>query len=35
VNFPGNTVYVMGDNYPYYEKLGYEKEGTIYIVKSE
>lgn len=32
-DFPGDQVYVLGDNYPYYEKLGYAVEGTIYIVK--
>lgn len=32
-DFEGNEVYVLGDNYPYYEKLGYAVEGTIYIVK--
>ena len=33
-DFPGDTVYVMGDVYPYYEeKLGYDIEGKIYIVK--
>lgn len=32
-DFFGNEVYVLGDNYPYYEKLGYAIEGTIYIVK--
>lgn len=32
-DFPESEVYVLGDNYPYYEKLGYAIEGTIYIVK--
>lgn len=32
-DFDGNEVYVLGDNYPYYEKSGYAVEGTIYIVK--
>ena len=32
-DFPNCPVYVLGDVYPYYEKLGYEAEGTIYIVK--
>ena len=30
---PNDTVYVTGDVYPYYEKLGYEVEGKIYKVK--
>ncbi|MDL2225655.1 GNAT family N-acetyltransferase [Eubacteriales bacterium OttesenSCG-928-M02] len=33
VDFPHSPVYVLGDVYPYYEKLGYEAEGTIYIVR--
>ena len=34
LDYPGDTVYVTGDVYPYYEdKLGYEVEGKIYIVK--
>jgi GNAT superfamily N-acetyltransferase len=32
-DFPNDTVYVMGDVYPYYEKLGYDEEGKIYTVK--
>ena len=33
-DYPDDTVYVMGDIYPYYEdKLGYDIEGKIYIVK--
>lgn len=33
-DFPDDIVYVMGDVYPYYEdKLGYDIEGKIYIVK--
>jgi len=32
-DYPNNAVYVTGDVYPYYEKLGYEIEGKIYIVK--
>jgi len=31
--FSNDTVYVMSDVNPYYEKLGYKKEGTIFIVK--
>ena len=34
-SFPGDVVYVTGDVYPYYEKLGYEVEGKIYIVKTQ
>ena len=34
-DFPDDTVYVMGDIYLYYEdKLGYDIEGKIYIVKA-
>lgn len=32
-DFPDDTVYVMSDVNPYYEKLGYKTEGTIFIVK--
>jgi len=33
-DFPENTVYVLGDVYTYYEdKLGYDIEGKVYIVK--
>ncbi|MCL2578380.1 MAG: GNAT family N-acetyltransferase [Defluviitaleaceae bacterium] len=32
-DFPDCIVYVTGDVYPYYEKLGYKEEGKIYIVK--
>jgi len=32
-DFPDNTVYVMSDVDPYYEKLGYEKAGTIFICR--
>lgn len=32
-DFPHDTVYVMSDVNPYYEKLGYKIEGTIFIVK--
>lgn len=31
-DFPGDTVYVMSDVNPYYEKLGYETEGTVFRV---
>jgi len=34
-DFPGSCVYVMGDVYPYYDKLGYDKEGAIYCVKAK
>ena len=30
---PSMAVYVMSDVDPYYSKLGYEKEGSIFIVK--
>ena len=33
-NFPQDAVYVLGDVYPYYEKLGYGVEGKVYIVQS-
>lgn len=33
--YPEAPVYVMSDVNPYYEKLGYEKEGTIFIVTSQ
>ncbi|WP_313629813.1 GNAT family N-acetyltransferase [Enterococcus devriesei] len=32
-DFPEQTVYVMSDVDPYYEKQGYQKEGTIFIVQ--
>lgn len=31
-DFPGQPVYVMSDVDPYYEKLGYEKTGSIFKV---
>lgn len=31
--YPDNEVYVLGDVYPYYEKLGYKEEGKVYNVK--
>jgi len=34
-DFPDDTVYVMSDVDPYYTKLGYQKEGTIFIVKAQ
>jgi len=33
-DFPDNPVYVMSDIDPYYEKLGYEKVGSIFMVKN-
>lgn len=33
--FPDAPVYVMSDVDPYYESLGYEVEGTIFIVKTK
>ena len=32
-DFPDNIVYVMSDVHPYYEKLGYEEIGKIFVVK--
>lgn len=32
-DFPNDMVYVMSDVDPYYEKQGYEREGSIFIVK--
>lgn len=34
-DFPDAPAYVLGDTYPYYEKLGYETEGIIYIIKPQ
>lgn len=34
-SFPNEIVYVMSGVDLYYEKLGYEKEGTIYIVNKK
>lgn len=34
-DFPDQMVYVMSDVDPYYEKQGYQKEGTIFIVKQK
>lgn len=31
--YPGHTVLVMSDADGYYEKLGYEKEGSVFLVK--
>ena len=32
-DFPESPVYAMSDVDPYYEKLGYEREGTVFVVK--
>mgnify|MGYP000030338638 CR=1 FL=1 len=34
-DFPEQTVYVMSDVDPYYEKQGYQKEGTIFMVRPQ
>lgn len=34
-DFPENPIYVMSDVDPYYQKLGYEREGSIFIVKTK
>ena len=34
IDYSDDIVYVTGDVYPYYEKLGYDVEGKIYIVKA-
>ncbi|MBV1757188.1 MAG: GNAT family N-acetyltransferase [Dethiosulfatibacter sp.] len=33
IEFPDQPVYVMSDVDPYYEKLGYRREGSIFEVK--
>lgn len=33
-DFPDQPVYVMSDVDPYYEKLGYRREGSIFEVKA-
>ncbi|MCL2422927.1 MAG: GNAT family N-acetyltransferase [Micrococcales bacterium] len=33
--FADDTVYVMSDVDPYYEKLGYTKEGTIFVAQPQ
>ena len=33
-DFPCDNIYVLSDVNPYYEKLGYVKEGTVFIVKA-
>ncbi len=35
LDFPGNVVYVMSDVDCYYEKLGYSREGSIFIVNPD
>lgn len=32
-DFPGQTVYVMSDEDPYYQKLGYSRAGSIFTVE--
>lgn len=32
-DFPEDTVYVMSDVDPYYEKLGYQRVGSIFMVR--
>ncbi len=32
-DYPNQPIYVMSDIDPYYEKLGYQKEGSIFRVK--
>jgi ribosomal protein S18 acetylase RimI-like enzyme len=34
-DFPNQPIYVMSDVDPYYEKLGYRKEGSIFEVKAK
>ncbi|MDD2235141.1 MAG: GNAT family N-acetyltransferase [Desulfitobacteriaceae bacterium] len=33
-DFPNQPVYVMSDVDPYYEKLGYRREGSIFLIKA-
>lgn len=33
-DFPNQPIYVMSDVDPYYEKLGYRREGSIFKVKA-
>ncbi len=33
IDYPDRTVFVLSDVDPYYEKLGYQKEGSIFQVK--
>lgn len=33
MDFPNQPIYVMSDVDPYYEKLGYHREGSIFEVK--
>lgn len=34
-DYPDRTVYVMSDEDGYYEKLGYDREGSVFVVKSD
>lgn len=34
-DFPDSPTYVLSDVDPYYEKLGYKKEGTVFLVSSK
>ena len=34
-DFPNQPIYVMSDVDPYYEKLGYRREGSIFEVKGK
>ncbi|MGI6686444.1 MAG: GNAT family N-acetyltransferase [Bacillota bacterium] len=34
-DFPNQAIYVMSDVDPYYEKLGYRREGSIFEVKAK
>ena len=34
-DFPNQPIYVMSDVDPYYEKLGYRREGSIFEVKAK
>ncbi|HHU18621.1 MAG TPA: GNAT family N-acetyltransferase [Clostridiales bacterium] len=34
-DFPNQPVYVMSDVDPYYEKLGYRREGSIFKIKAK
>lgn len=34
-DFPGQTIYVMSDADPYYEKLGYRRVGSIFEVRKQ
>jgi len=34
-DYPNQSIYVMSDVDPYYEKLGYRREGSIFEVKAK